>query len=116
MADADKRYGLTMASELEAARSTKPIGQDAFDRLIAEKITQGLAELKQKRQRLDEKRAEAQEKFWNFEKQQYERKRALEEQVEAKIKEIGVLPQQHIVKSKPRGVKFNNLRTSRITF
>jgi len=110
------RHGVIMVSEIEAVKSAKAINQGVIGRLIAEKITQRLTELEQDRQRLDEKRVEAQEKFREFEKQRYERKKALEQQIAAKIKEIGMLPQQHTVKSRPRGVKFNNLNTSCFVF
>ena len=62
--------------------------QNVILRLIAERRTEKLAEMEQDRQKFDEKRAVAQEKFWELEKQRYERKKALKEQLSAQIKEI----------------------------
>jgi len=95
-------------AELETVRPVQKTDQDVIKRLIEEKIAIKLAELEQNRQKLNDKRAEAQGKFWELEKQRFERKKALEEQVAAKIKEIG-----YILNFMPSGKKFNKLKKPR---
>ena len=102
--------------EHDTAISAEVVDRVTVYRLIAEKVAQNIADLEYDRQEFDKKLAEAQEKFRDTEKQRYERKKALEGLVAAKIKEIGVLPRQYMVRCAPRGVKFRNVKTSSTVF
>jgi chromosome segregation ATPase len=86
--DAAEKRLAEMKAKLESAESAQKIDQNVIDKLVAEKTAEKLAELEEEKHALDEKFKEAHERHQAIERSYDERRRTLEDQVAAKIKEI----------------------------